>query len=218
MEIPGGSVPSMNASSLSQLIAWKRSKAGTPLLNSAKLPVLDLLGNPILCMGGWNDPKIVQSFISILRLVHVATENNGDYVEPCRVCWSIRHPVDGSPPAYHPCPSHSTQHLYRMGNTADAVVVQNTYSESTEAGKSHKVRGDDALTPWEFNDLRSYWTGPGCTIYHFMLWVFALLSVKLAWRAMEGLTADGDYFDEAWELSQVDKDGVVDSLAVCFVV
>jgi hypothetical protein len=41
MEIPGGAVPSMSATSLSQLISWKIGKPGTPLLNSAKLPVLD---------------------------------------------------------------------------------------------------------------------------------------------------------------------------------
>jgi hypothetical protein len=32
-----------------------------------------------------------------------------------------------------------------------------------------------------------------------------------------GLTADDDYFDEAWELSQVDSEGTVDSLAVYFI-
>ncbi len=51
-----------------------------------------------------------------------------------------------------------------------------------------------------------------------MLWTIALLTTKLAWRAMEGLEADDGYFSISWRLSKVRRDGTVDCLCINFVV
>jgi hypothetical protein len=79
MEIAGGRAPAMNPKSLALLIKWKRGKAGTALLDSSKKQVIDVLGKPVVCKGGWNDPNNVQALLTVIRGIHYDKGNNGAF-------------------------------------------------------------------------------------------------------------------------------------------
>ncbi|KAI8833674.1 hypothetical protein BJ741DRAFT_579538 [Chytriomyces cf. hyalinus JEL632] len=80
MDNPPPCPPSMNKESIVKFIKFKREEEGTPLLYNNEL-VLDIYGIPVVCQGGWNDPKIVVQLLTALTSVHEArgVEENGPY-------------------------------------------------------------------------------------------------------------------------------------------
>jgi hypothetical protein len=78
--------PSISASTISEFIRWNQKASGKPFLNRNREPIMDVLGRPMLCNGGLNDPRNVLQFNSAVIVLHSSRNQHGHYLERCMEC------------------------------------------------------------------------------------------------------------------------------------
>jgi hypothetical protein len=88
---------------------YKTNKKNSVLLNSVtKEPLLNILGEPILCVESWHAPGPIQKFKSALRVLHEAYDRlQGPYQPVCIDCQLFNDVGESSTGLYGACPSHA---------------------------------------------------------------------------------------------------------------
>ncbi|KAJ3238248.1 hypothetical protein HDU77_011522 [Chytriomyces hyalinus] len=160
-----GLVPSMSERLVTLVIKWKRSKAGTQLLEQNGAPVLDLEGNPIYCDGKWKSPKCMQSLMTTVNELHVAHGHaaNDHYKEACSDCMHLYYTRGNA----NRCPFHAgSPVLFRWGqpSTSNMVVVEQ--ANSSKAGQGYEANGDSPFLPCELIALRKKYISSNSVFEH----------------------------------------------------
>ncbi|KAI9359581.1 hypothetical protein DFJ73DRAFT_902032 [Zopfochytrium polystomum] len=63
-DTPPDFCPSMDYKSLILVLKFKQQPKGNQLLHENRAPVMDVLGQEVLCQGGWNAPNVVNQLLS----------------------------------------------------------------------------------------------------------------------------------------------------------
>ena len=89
---PAG-VPAMEMAYLQAFLRFKRQPKGTPLTFDSGdvdgLPIMNVLGEQVLCEGTWNDPTKAQQCTSALSVLHGARGHEASYMERCALCANL---------------------------------------------------------------------------------------------------------------------------------
>ncbi|KAJ3289585.1 hypothetical protein HDU76_007515 [Blyttiomyces sp. JEL0837] len=199
--------PSVNAKTIALYLRWKQGKPNTPLLHPSGEPVFDTAGKPIKCIGGWNDPKIMNQFLSAMTRLHKSRKQTSAYQDDCKLC--IR---DGKG-----CHEHSQKaFLFPRGNPRNSEDVQNTVHDITIDKGDYEENGDKPLLPPEMMAIRQKLLSSNDK-KDLQMWVMILLAIKLFLRADEvlNLTFDGDThgFNRVdWNLTTIHESGMIKGL------
>jgi hypothetical protein len=145
--------PSMNADNIALFIKWKRTAKSEYLTESSGNIINDVLGQPVLCDGGWNDPKNVKQFMSAVRVIHYAHNQRGQYREKCSECVRLHEIGQG----HLGCHFHVARPcVWRKGCPPESNVVSNSLKQSNKDGENYVVNGSEALTPFDLLKIRAY--------------------------------------------------------------
>jgi hypothetical protein len=164
--------PSISASTISEFIRWKRTASGKPFLNRNREPIMDVLGRPMFCNGGWNDPRNVLQFNSAVIALHSSHNQRGQYLERCIECVNLERSGSG----HLGCQFHrGNPCIWRKGCPVDSGDVENAVKQSSKDGETYEPNGDSPLSPFELIQIRNYLISSN-TIENFQLWVLMLIS------------------------------------------
>ena len=136
---PSPFCPSMNPETIVSFIQFKSSKEGAELLDQDGNVVNDVFGNPILCQGGWDDPKNVEQLMSAVGLLHGTRgeTGRGAFEDRCLACLAAESEgrTDGCRKP------HTTSHLWRIGNPLQSETLKNAMKQSSKDGAAYIPRG-----------------------------------------------------------------------------
>ena len=197
---PSPFCPSMDPETIVSFIKFKRSAEGAELLDKDGNAVKDVLGNPVLCQGGWDDPRNVEQLMSAVGLLHEARgeTGRGAFEDRCLAC--IAAESEGKRDGCRR--PHTTSHLWRIGNPLRSEILKNTMKQSTKDGAAcvpkgtlaffdrvlsltgESIKGDSSFTPANILQLRSYFLGENL-LWGFMVFTMILLACKLFMRGDE---------------------------------
>ncbi|MGH7974033.1 MAG: hypothetical protein ACREBR_00805, partial [bacterium] len=142
--------------------------------------VLDALGKPMTCMGGWNDPDNVAQLLSAVRVCHEAMGHRGDYGDRCEDCIAANKAGN-----FMGClPHQGTPLVYCKGNPTMTELLRNEMKKSKKDASAYTPEGDVPLVPTELLLLRNYLVSSN-DIAKFQTYVMVLVSTKLFLRANE---------------------------------
>ncbi|KAJ3287457.1 hypothetical protein HDU76_007820, partial [Blyttiomyces sp. JEL0837] len=199
--------PSVNATTIALYLRWKQGKPNTDLLYPSGEPVFDTAGNKIKSIGGWNDPKIMNQFLSAMTRLHKSRKQTSAYQDICKLCAR-----DGKG-----CHEHSQKaFLFPRGNPRNREDVQNTVHDITIDKGGYEENGDKPLLPPELMMIRDKLLSSNDK-KDLQMWVMILLAIKLFLRADEviNLTFAGDEhgFNRVdWNLTTIHETGMVKGL------
>jgi hypothetical protein len=85
---PSDFCPSMDDTAVALYMLYKTQPKDQKLmrLDSASTEVLDILSQPIFCVGDWRDPGNCIQFLSAITLIHNSINQSGQYHPVCDAC------------------------------------------------------------------------------------------------------------------------------------
>lgn len=175
--------PAMSSKLIANFIRFKKGKPGDALLDGSGVPVLDRMGNPVLCQGGWNDPENVRQMLSAVGALHASRDQRGQYHDRCEACWSQYSTLRESLKSYFTGCFHHTGNptLWRRGDPMQSVDVENAKRFSDRESQSYQAHANLALLVDELLAIRERAVLSGSL----KIWVMSLISVHLFLRSDE---------------------------------
>ena len=80
--------PSMSPNTIADIIDFKRQPTGSIFTRIGEdKQCYDVLGRPVVCQGGWNDPRNVDQMLSAVTVLHSARGQCGAFSERCDTCF-----------------------------------------------------------------------------------------------------------------------------------
>ncbi|CAK4949207.1 unnamed protein product, partial [Aphanomyces euteiches] len=142
--------PSMSPYTIADFINFKRQPKGSIFVRIGDdKQCIDVLGRPIVCQGGWNDPRNVDQMLSAVTVVHSARGQRGGFSDRCDACF---HESDNN--NYLGCRYHrGSPRLWRTGSPKLSELVENTAKSSWKESSDYIAQGDSPLSPWELMDI-----------------------------------------------------------------
>lgn len=213
---PSEYCPSMNPVTIATYLRYKTAKPeqdgtvrklyefGTNAL------VNDVLGNAVLCDGGWKCKSSINQFLGAIGAIHEARGQKGPFTDHCTACIAAFQSDNSS----RGCRWHIDKiRLWRTGSPRSSSIIQNAYKEAEDTCKAHVIRGAYQLIPSELIKMRTALLATN-KMDDLQLWCIILISICLFLRHDE-------YFDMElshirWDLS-IFKDGIplAITIAVC---
>jgi hypothetical protein len=127
---------------------------GEPLTDLNNNPVNDALGQPIECVGQWEDPRCGQQLNSAMTGLHTSRKCHGPYQDPCDACCAL-----AKTKKHLGCDEHTgIPRLRRCGNPTNAPEFKNELKAMMDLGKKrgYKVGGSSTCLPGDYRDARAY--------------------------------------------------------------
>ena len=85
--VPTEYCPSMNAITLATYLRYKSRPKEEQLKEwGTDKAMVDVLGRPIFCDGGWNAPVTGNQYLSAIGVIHDANNQRGPYSDQCAKC------------------------------------------------------------------------------------------------------------------------------------
>jgi hypothetical protein len=166
--------------------------------------VLDVMGNPIQCMGNWKVSKTLSTYKMAINKLHnhFREEIGSDYQEKCSRCCEL----NGK------CDQHiDYPRLFRKGNPTTTQKFRTQFDIlNAKLLMDDKDRKTGAFLPSELRDIREFCLSKN-TKYSLMMWTIMVVGVKLFLRIEEILKMKIEDFNK--ELFLVDESNV-NALAV----
>jgi len=184
-------LPSMNVSSLSAFLRYKKMARGTVLTATDDSQPLTyrLTGNTIECTGRWKANKKMKQFGAAVSRLHRAHGLTGDYDDVCERCTAI----DSEGSNAGGCRYHRARpKLIRRGNPTRSEDFVNIRDALVDG--SYTEQGCDALNPKDIRHIRSYLLAQN-SIYFMGVYTAILVAVCLFLRSDEMLPLSvADFF------------------------
>ena len=121
---------------------------GEPLTDLNNKPVKDGLGQPVMCVGQWADPRTGNQLNSAMTALHTVRKCHGPYQEPCDACCAL-----AKKKKYHGCDEHTgNPRLRRSGNPTQTHEFKNELKSLMNLGKKrgYKVGGSSTCLPGDY--------------------------------------------------------------------
>ena len=130
----------MRPITIATYLRYKRCEKGSTLkwFDNENTPVVDVLGDPVLCDGQWNAPGNANQFLLSIATLHEVHDQGGSFRDRCENCyreWQQNSNSTGC--RFHP----GKIRVWREGNPRKSEVVHNAYSENSKTLKDiHSIR------------------------------------------------------------------------------
>ncbi|KDO17851.1 hypothetical protein SPRG_16639 [Saprolegnia parasitica CBS 223.65] len=82
-------MPSMDAATVAEYIAYKTQPHGSPFLDDHGRPILGADQKPLVAGGGWTDPGNIDQLLSAITYRHKQLSQDGEYVDLCDLCLQL---------------------------------------------------------------------------------------------------------------------------------
>jgi hypothetical protein len=172
--------PAMSIDTVCGVMQWKTLKKGETVMTALQKAI-----DPQRCKGqrdkshgGWNDPKLSQSFHAAVKALHIHHGNQSAYSEACPECvklWSEKQT--------HGCKYHPTRCTTRQGNPADHPDCT-MYIANLLKYTEHTAEGAGFLMPLELRTVGEYCINKNDIAWN-QFYVIVLVSIDIFLRKEE---------------------------------
>jgi hypothetical protein len=210
LKCPDNPLP-FNAESFMQYLDFKYGSA-TQLLrkHGTNEPLLDIMGNQIMCQGTWHSPNQSNKIRSAVYCLHNHYEVlRGPYVVTCPDCVSIHDTFKQQPDyragSYGSCLRHASGSvLNSSGNVCLSEDVKIKLDRWKENKAAYRKKGSMQMTPSQVRVLRNLLLSSG-DINDMKTYVMILLGIKLFLRADELVQLKLDMFGLDYQIVSIDS-------------